>query len=77
LREFHRVFRITPKQYLMRELFARALSELNNPGKTIKEIADAMDFSSEFNFSRFIKNYSGYSPSQLRKSGKGPLYVRK
>ena len=76
-RVFHSVFHITPKQYLVRELFARALGLLNDPGKSIKEISAELGFSSEFNFSRFIKQYSGQAPSQLRRTASGPLYVRK
>ena len=76
-RTFRSVFRITPKQYLVRELFARAMSLLNHPQKSIKEISDELKFSSEFNFSRFIRHYSGHSPSELRSRHSGPLYVRK
>jgi len=76
-RTFRSVFHITPKQYLTRELFARAISLLNDSEKSIKEIAAELMFSSDFNFSRFIKHYSGQTPTDLRKSAKGPLYVRK
>lgn len=77
-RSFRSVFRITPKQYLLRELFARAVGLLNDPQKTIRQIAGELKFSSEFNFSRFIRRYSGYSPSELRRGGdSGPLLVRK
>lgn len=76
-RVFHSVFHITPKQYLVRELCAGALKLLNDPGKNIKEIASLLGFSSEFNFSRFIKHYCGYAPSRLRKTASGPLYIRK
>lgn len=76
-RVFHSVFHITPKQYLVRELFSRALSLLNDPGRSVKEIASELEFSSEFNFSRFIKQYSGVSPSELRKGNRNPFYIRK
>ena len=77
-RTFHRVFHVTPKQYLIRELVVRATGLLNDTGKSIKEIAAELNFSSEFNFSRFIHHYTNSSPSQLRKQlNKGPLYVRK
>lgn len=76
-RIFHKVFHITPKQYLLRELFAKAAALLNDPQKSIKEIAGELNFSTEFNFSRFIKHYSGYYPSELRKNVNGPLYIRK
>lgn len=77
-RTFHRVFHVTPKQYLIRELVVRATGLLNDTGKSIKEIAAELNFSSEFNFSRFIHHYTNSSPSQLRKQlDNGPLYVRK
>lgn len=68
-RKFHKVFHITPKQYLLRELFARALGALNDPRKSIRQIAEELKFSSEFNFSRFIRHCSGCAPSELRKDG--------
>ena len=76
-RTFRSVFHITPKQYLVRELYARAVSLLNDPQKSIKEVSETLKFSSEFNFSRFIRHYSGHSPSELRRWNQGPVYVRK
>lgn len=77
-RAFREVFHITPMQYVRRELFIRSLDLLNDPSKSIKEIAAELGFSSEFNFSRFIKQCSKLSPSELRKGERRlPLYVRK
>ena len=76
-RTFREVFHITPKQYLKRELFAESLKRLNDPSKSVKEIAAELGFSSEFNFSRFIKQCSGLAPSGLRKGNNMPLYIRK
>ena len=77
-RVFHSVFHITPKQYMIRELIARAIALLNDTGKSIKEVAAELKFSSEFNFSRFIHHYTNFTPSELRKHQKEfPLYVRK
>lgn len=76
-RTFRDVFHITPKQYLKRELFARALVLLNDQNKSIKEVAAELGFSSGFNFSRFIKQCSNLSPSELRRGNRKPLYVRK
>ena len=76
-RRFKTVFHITPKQYLVRELFARTIQLLNDSSKSIKEIAYELGFSSEFNFSRFVTRYSGHAPSKLRMKSFGPLYVRK
>ena len=76
-RTFRSVFHITPKQYLIRELCGRAIRMLNNPQQSIKEIASELKFSSEFNFSRFIRNYCGFPPSALRRRSSGLLHVRK
>ena len=76
-RMFHSVFHITPKQYLTRELFSESVKLLNDPAKSVKEIAAELGFSSEFNFSRFIKQCSGLAPSELRKGNKDPFYIRK
>lgn len=66
-RKFRSAFGITPKQYLIRELFARAAGLLKDPQKSIKEVAEILNFSSEFNFSRFIRNCAKCSPSELRR----------
>ena len=76
-RIFREVFHITPKQYLRRELFAQALAMLKDPDKSIKEIAAELGFSSGFNFSRFVKQCSNLSPSEMRQGNRLPLYVRK
>ena len=76
-RMFHSVFHITPKQYLIRQLYARAVGLLNNPQKSVKEVAFLLKFSTEFNFSRFIRHYSGHSPSDIRHGFSNPMYVRK
>ena len=67
---FARVFRsllgMAPKQWLEQTLFDRALRMLADSRRTIREVAHALEFSDEFNFSRFVKRRSGYSPSQRR-----------
>lgn len=67
LRKFHKVFSMTPKQYLVRELLAEILELLKDPNKSIRQIAEELKFSSEFNFSRFVRHYAGNSPSELRR----------
>ena len=67
LRKFHKVFHTTPKQYLVRELLAEILELLKDPNKSLKQIAEELKFSSEFNFSRFVRHYAGNSPSELRR----------
>ena len=44
-----------------------ATNMLRNTDKTIAEIAEILGYSSSANFSTFIKNYSGKTPSQIRR----------
>jgi len=76
-RQFTAAFHLTPKQYLMRELFAKAVEILHTPDITVKEAAEVLKFSSEFNFSRFFKRLSGIAPSQISKELNIPFYIRK
>ena len=70
-REFRSVFHVPPKMFLQRELFAKATRLLRSPSMTIREIANELDFSSEFYFSKFFKRISGLSPREWRKKQQG------
>jgi AraC-like DNA-binding protein len=78
---FPAVFRpllgMAPQQWLEQALFARARRMLSDPRRTVRDVAYALEFSDEFNFSRFIKRRSGYSPTQLRAAPQGPVSNRK
>ena len=67
---FPRVFRSllgqSPKHWLEQALFDRAHRLLGDPRRSVKEVAYALEFSTEFNFSRFIKRRCGVSPARLR-----------
>ena len=76
-RAFRSLLGVAPKQWLEQALFDRALQMLADPRRTIRNVACALQFSDEFNFSRFIKRRSGYSPSQLRSFPQGPVTDRK
>ncbi len=65
-RLFHEVFRISPKQFLQREVFQRSALMLQSPAESVKSTAAKMGFSSEFYFSRFFKRLSGMSPMEYR-----------
>ena len=69
--QFARTFRelvgVPPKQWLDQALLDRALSMLADPRRTVRDVAYALAFSDEFNFSHFVKRVSGFSPSRLRK----------
>lgn len=66
-REFHELFKMSPKSYLQRELMNRAASSLANPRETVKSIAEELGFANEFYFSRFFKKMSGMPPSHYQK----------
>ena len=74
---FPAVFRslvgMAPKQWLEQALFDRARRMLSDPRRTVRDVAYALEFSDEFNFSRFVKRRSGYSPTQLRSTPQGPV----
>ena len=67
----------TPKQWLEHALFERAVQLLADRDRTVKDVAYALAFSDEFNFSRFVKRLCGLPPSLLRIGPDGPLIVRK
>ena len=75
-RAFCAAFGVSPKQWLLHSLFDRALRLLSDPRLSVKEAAYRLNFSTEFNFSRFVKRRSGFSPTQLREGTQGPLLDR-
>lgn len=75
-RAFRAAFGVSPKQWLLHSLFDRALRLLSDPRLSVKEAAYRLNFSTEFNFSRFVKRRSGFSPTQLREGTRGPLLDR-
>ena len=72
-RAFRAAFGVSPKQWLLHALFDRALRLLADPRLSVKEAAYRLNFSTEFNFSRFVKRRSGFSPTRLREGARGPL----
>ena len=65
-RMFSSLLGMSPHQWLEQALLDRALAMLSNPGRTVKDVAYELEFSNEFNFSRFVKRLTGLSPSRLR-----------
>lgn len=65
-REFYETFHIHPKKFLQKEIFYKSVRLLLTPGVSIKETALRLKFSSEFNFSRFFKRISGFSPTEYK-----------
>ena len=66
-REFHELFKMSPKAYLQRELLSRAATCLANPRESVKSIAEKLGFANEFYFSRFFRKMSGMPPSHYQK----------
>ena len=69
-RLFSREFHVTAKHYLETELVRRAGKQLLFSNKTIKEIADELNFSDEFYFSRFFRKNTGVAPGRYRKQSR-------
>lgn len=67
-RSFRAVFQRTPKQFLQELLFRKAAQMLLDPEESVKSVADSLNFSSEFYFSKFFKRLSGFSPREFRSS---------
>ena len=66
---FREKYNITPKQYAKQLILKEAVLLLGK-GISVCETAERLEFSSPENFSRFFKNYYGYSPSQYIKKFK-------
>ena len=65
-RTFSRELGLPAKQYLNRELALRAGRLLRGTHLRIKEIAQKLDFSDVYYFSRFFRKETGFTPSQFR-----------
>ena len=64
-RLFRRYDHHTPYQYLVRLRMNRAAEMLRTPGILVSEVADGLDFSDPFHFSRTFKRVFGVSPSDF------------
>ncbi|WP_281986938.1 AraC family transcriptional regulator [Aquimarina aggregata] len=68
LRNFKKVFKITPFQYISRKRIQEAKRQILETDKNIKDIAIDVGYSSFGNFSSYFKRIIGESPIGLRKS---------
>jgi AraC-like DNA-binding protein len=66
-KEFKKYTGLSPSQYHLALRIQQAKDLLVNTGKSIKEIAFELGFSSEFHFSKLFKEKAGITPSQYRK----------
>lgn len=69
-RLFQRFDRLSPYQYLLRLKMSRAASLLLLPGKLVKEVAEEMNFTDVFHFSRSFKSVYGMSPERFMERGR-------
>lgn len=65
-RNFSRDFKMTLKSFLMKELVRKAEQHLIFTKQPIREIAEKLQFSSEYYFSNFFRREKKISPSEFR-----------
>ncbi len=72
---FSRLFKeqmgISPQQFLIQYRMSRACELLKDTDKQLKEIAELVGYSNQFNFSTAFKNHYQLSPNQWRQKNKG------
>lgn len=69
-RLFRRFDHSTPYQYLLKLKMHRAAEMLLKPGTLVKEVADQLQFSDPYNFSRGFKAVFGMSPEKFIQRGR-------
>ncbi len=66
-RKFRREVGVSPQEFLHRQLLNRIFALLGKPETTIREIAERLEFSSEYYLSRFFKRFMNIPPSEYRR----------
>ena len=73
----HRVTGRTPNQLRQEILVKQAIELLTTTDMSVNDISDALMFSSPNYFRKMLKDYTGQSPSSLRKSEQADLQYQK
>ena len=76
-RNFSRDFSMPLKSFLQKELAAQASRYLLGSPLSVREIAERLEFSSEYYFSSFFRRCTGTTPTAFRRSNPGPVFCRK
>ncbi|MDD5727132.1 MAG: AraC family transcriptional regulator [Victivallales bacterium] len=67
-RIFSALMKQSPKTFLQNELLQKSMELLLSPKLNIAEVAEKLDFSSAFYFSRFFKRRTGLTPREYRQA---------
>ena len=65
-RKFHHLIKMPPKAFIVKCLTEKITSRLCDSHKTIKDVAQELNFSSEFYLSRFFKKAMGIPPATYK-----------
>lgn len=68
-RSFRARFGLSPRDWHLRQLAARAVERLLSSREALGVVADELGFCDAFAFSRFVRRQVGMSPTQLREHG--------
>jgi len=66
IREFKKYYHVTPYEYLLQRRLSFAKTLLKNTNKTIKTIAEMLEFADDHYFCSFFKEKTGMTPSEYR-----------
>ena len=72
IRLFQKYEKMTPVQYLWRYRIKNGLQLLRSTGLQISEIAFQTGFKTSYHFSRSVKKFTKFTPSQIREEARNP-----
>ena len=67
---FNKIFKTSPKKYLIYYRIEKACIRLKNSDQSIQETAESVGYSNQFYFAKAFKHLIGMTPSEYRKSPK-------